>query len=250
MNVSSQATGRAVPLRQVADVEIVWEAAQIKRRNRLRSVAVECGTLPGFTAADIVSELQPWLEEQAATWPPGTFYEIGGEVESSGEANASIGAKLPLAGMIIVLLLVTQFNSIRRPAIILITIPLGLIGVVAGLLLSDSYFGFMTLLGVISLAGIVINNAIVLLDRIRIEIDEVGRTPFDAVLEAAQQRLRPILLTTFTTMGGMIPLWLGGGAMWEPMAISIIFGLAFATALTLGVVPVLYAVFFRVNTPN
>ncbi|MDA8016760.1 MAG: efflux RND transporter permease subunit [Thermoanaerobaculia bacterium] len=249
LNVSSQATGQAIPLRQVADVEIAWEAAQIKRRNRLRSVAVECGVLPGTTASDVVAELEPWLEEQAATWPPGTSYELGGELESSGEANASIGEKLPIAGMIILLLLVTQFNSIRRPAIILITIPLGLIGVVAGLLLARSYFGFMTLLGIISLAGIVINNAIVLLDRIRIEIDEVGRPPYEAVLEATQQRLRPILLTTCTTIGGMIPLWLGGGAMWEPMAISIIFGLAFATALTLGVVPVLYAVFFRVQKP-
>jgi multidrug efflux pump subunit AcrB len=131
--------------------------------------------------------------------------------------------------------------------IILITIPLGVIGVVVGLLLARSYFGFMTLLGVISLAGIVINNAIVLLDRIRLEIEDNGRTPQDAILESAQRRLRPILLTTCTTVGGMLPLWWGGGAMWEPMAISIIFGLVFATALTLGVVPVLYSVFFRVS---
>ena len=149
--------------------------------------------------------------------------------------------------MIIILLLVAQFNSLRRPLIILITIPLGIIGVVFGLLVADSYFGFMTLLGVISLAGIVINNAIVLLDRIRIEIEDNGRTPAQAVIESAQRRLRPILLTTCTTIGGMLPLWWGGGAMWKPMAISIIFGLAFATMLTLGVVPVLYSLFFRVS---
>lgn len=250
LNVYSQATGRSVPLQQVADVRIAWEPAVVQRRGRLRTVAVECGVEPGTTAFDVVAAIRPWLEERAATWPPGTSFELGGEIESSGEANASIGAKLPVAGLLIVMLLVAQFNSIRRPLIILITIPLGIIGVVVGLLAADSYFGFMTLLGVISLAGIVINNAIVLLDRIRIEIEEEGREPREAILESAQQRLRPILLTTCTTIGGMIPLYTGGGAMWEPMAISIISGLAFATALTLGVVPVLFAVFFRVPEPG
>jgi multidrug efflux pump subunit AcrB len=153
-------------------------------------------------------------------------------------------AKLPIAGLIIVLLLVGQFNSIRKPLIILITIPMGIIGVVIGLLVARSFFGFMTLLGIIALSGIVINNAIVLLDRIRIEIEDHGRPANDAIIEAAQRRLRPILLTTITTMGGLVPLWLGGGPMWEPMAVSIIFGLAFATVLTLGFVPVLYSLFY------
>ena len=108
----------------------------------------------------------------------------------------------------------------------------------------------MTLLGIISLAGIVINNAIVLLDRIRIEQEENGLPADQAIIEAAQQRLRPILLTTATTVGGMLPLWLGGGPMWEPMAIAIIFGLLFATLLTLGVVPILYSLLFRVRFAN
>ena len=247
LNIYSQSTGSSVPLKQVADVEVAWEPAQVKRRNRLRTVAVECAVEPGTTAAEVDAQLLPWLEEQAKGWAPGYGFEIGGENESSSEANASIGAKLPVAGLIIVMLLVAQFNSFRRPLIILITIPLGVIGVVVGLLLARSYFGFMTLLGIISLAGIVINNAIVLLDRIRIEIEDGGLSPQQAILESAQKRLRPILLTTCTTIGGMIPLWLGGGAMWEPMAIAIIFGLAFATLLTLGVVPVLYSLFFRVS---
>ena len=140
-----------------------------------------------------------------------------------------------------------QFNSFRKPSIVLLTVPLGLVGVVIGLLVARSYFGFMTLLGVISLFGIVINNAIVLIDRIQLELDENGRSPERAVVEAAQRRLRPILLTTATTIGGLIPLYLGGGPMWEPMAIAIMFGLAFATVLTLGVVPVLYALFYRVR---
>ena len=114
---------------------------------------------------------------------------------------------------------------------------LGLIGVVVGLLATGSYFGFMTFLGVVSLAGIVVNNAIVLLDRIRFEITEHGLEPARAVIEASRKRLRPILLTTATTVGGLIPLWLGGGPMYEPMAIAIIFGLLFSTMLTLGVLP-------------
>ena len=105
----------------------------------------------------------------------------------------------------------------------------------------------MAFLGVISLAGIVINNAIVLLDRINIEINENGLSPGQAVIEACQRRLRPILLTTTTTVGGLIPLWLGGGAMFTAMAVAILFGLIFATALTLGFVPVLYTLFFRVK---
>ncbi len=247
LSVYARATGGSVPLKQVADIEIAWQPSKIVRRDRLRTVTVECGLEPGVTATDVNNAILPWLEEQESTWGLGYSWEFGGEAETSGTANASIGAKLPIAGLIITLLLVAQFNSIRRPVIILLTIPLSIIGVVVGLLVARSYFGFMTLLGVISLAGVVINNAIVLLDRIRIEIDDNGRSPAQAIIESAQRRLRPILLTTCTTVGGLIPLWYGGGPMWEPMAIAIIFGLLFATALTLGVVPVLYSLFFRVD---
>ncbi len=247
INVYSQATGHSVPIDQVAEFELVWQPAIIERRDRLRTVTVESLLVDGYTAADVNNELKPWLDEISRDWEFGYSWEFGGEAETSGKANASIAAKLPIAGLIILILLVGQFNSLRRPAIILLTIPMSVIGVVVGLLVTRSYFGFMTLLGIISLAGIVINNAIVLLDRIRIEIDENGLTPAAAVVESAQRRLRPILLTTATTIGGLLPLWLGGGPMWEPMVIAIIFGLAFATILTLGVVPVLYTLFFRVN---
>ncbi len=247
LNVYSQQTGRSVPLKQVADLEVEWQPAKIYRRNRLKSVEIYADLVPGVTAAEITNVLIPWLNEEQKSWPVGYFYDLGGEYEQSDKGNQSIVAKLPIAGLIIILLLVGQFNSIRRPLIILMTIPLGLIGVIVGLLVAKSYFGFMTLLGVISLAGIVINNAIVLLDRIKIEIEGNGLEPNRAVIEAAQRRLRPILLTTLTTVGGLLPLWLGGGPMWEPMAIAIMFGLVFATILTLGVVPVLYTLFFRVK---
>ncbi len=247
MNIFSQATGRSVPLGQIAYPRLAWQPGVIERRNRLRTVSVEALLESGYTVADVNEVMAPWLETQAAGWPFGYGWEFGGEAETSGKANAAIGAKLPVAALLIVLLLVAQFNSLRLPLIVLLTIPLALIGVVAGLTLTRSYFGFMTLLGIISLSGIVINNAIVLLDRIRIETDENGLEPAAAVLAAARQRVRPILLTTATTVAGLMPLWLGGGPMWEPMVIAIIFGLIFATVLTLGVVPVLYSLLYRVD---
>ncbi len=225
LTVFSQVTGRSVPLKQVADTRVVWEPNNVYRRDRVRTMTGQCQVGDGLTAAEVNAVLAPWLAEQERDWPFGYYWEFGGEKESSGDSNASIVVKLPIAGFIIIMLLVAQFNSIRRPLIILMTIPLAIIGVVIGLLVLDSYFGFMTLLGVVSLAGIVINNAIVLLDRIRIEIEENGLEPADAIIESAQKRLRPILLTTATTIGGMIPLYLGGGPMWEPMAVAIMFGL-------------------------
>ena len=247
INVYVQSTGKSVPFDQVADVELVFQPAVIERRNRLRTVTVEALTTPGFTASQVLADIDPWLRDYSRDWSFGYGWEYGGEAETSGKANTAIAAKLPIAALIIVLLLVAQFNSLRRPAIILLTIPLALIGVTFGLLVAKSYIGFMTLLGIISLSGIVINNAIVLIDRIDANGTLQNVTAQDAIMDAAEQRLRPILLTTATTIGGMLPLWFGGGPMWEPMAISIIFGLAFATVLTLGVVPILYALMFRVR---
>jgi len=250
INVYSQATGQAVPLSQVATPEVVWQPGVVERRNRLRTVTVESLLMPGVTPAEVNATMGAWLEEESKSWPFGYSWEFGGEAETSGKANVALGAKLPVALLFIILLLVGQFNSLRRPVIILATIPLALVGVFVGLALANSYIGFLTILGIISLSGIVINNAIVLLDRIRIEIDERGLEPLNAVISAAQQRMRPILLTTATTIAGLIPLWLGGGPMWEPMAVAIIFGLLFSTVLTLGVVPVLYSLFFRLPVPT
>ena len=249
INVYAQSTGRNVPLKQVADVELSFSPSKILRRNRAKTVTVHADIDPasGMTAFDLIPQLDAWLQPASASWPVGYIYEFGGEIESSGKAQTSIGAKLPIAALLIVLLLVGQFNSLRKPTIILLTIPLGLIGVVIGLLVTGKEFGFVTLIGIISLAGIVINNAIVLIDRIQIEIDENGRAPTHAVIESAQRRLRPILLTTATTSGGLVPLWLGGGPLFESMAVAILFGLLFATVLTLGFVPTLYSLFFRVK---
>ena len=243
LNVHAQATGRTVPLLQVADTQVVWEPSTVRRRNRIRTVTVAADVEPGMTPTDVVTALRPWLDEQQAEWPIGFRYEFGGEEEGAIQANRSILEKLPVGAVIILLLLVGQFNSLRRTAIILLTIPLGFIGVVVGLLVAQSHFGFMALLGNVALAGIVINNAIVLIDRIGIEMQS-GLDPQRAIIGAVQRRLRPILLTTATTVAGLLPLWLAGGAMWEPMAVAIIFGLIFGTVLTLGVVPILYSLLF------
>lgn len=246
VNIFAQSSGKNVPLIQVANIIPDWQYAKIKRRNLYRTMTVSCDAASGFTASDITNILSPALTEISANWKPGYAFTLGGESEQSGDAMGAVGAKLPLAGFIILLLLIAQFNSFRKTFIVLSTIPLGLIGVIIGLYAFDSYFGFMAFLGVISLAGIVINNAIVLIDRIKIEIEDFGRTPYEGIIAAAQQRFRPILLTTFTTTLGLIPLYLGGGLMWEPMAIGIMIGLLFATVITLLFVPVLYKVLFRV----
>jgi multidrug efflux pump subunit AcrB len=234
LTIYSQAKGTAIPLTQVADIEIVvadieivWEPAKILRRDRLKAITIGAQINPGFTAAEGFNALKPWLTESATHWPFSFRYELGGDAESSQKGNKSIADKLPIAFFIILFLLVSQFNSIRKSVIILATIPLGLIGVTAGLLIGQSFFGFMTLLGIISLAGIVINNAIVLLERIQLETDELGLTPYDAIISASQKRFRP--------------------EMWEPMAIAIMAGLLFSTLLTLGVVPVLYALLYRIK---
>ncbi len=246
LSVFSQ-DGSSVPMTQVASAQLEWESAEILRRDRYATVTVDSETVEGVTPFDVIAELEPWLEEQKKEWGIGYRYEFGGEVEGSGKANASIAAKLPIAGMVIVMLLVWQFNSLRKPVIVLATILLALVGVAIGLIIMRSYFGFMTLLGVVSLAGIVINNGIVLIDRIEIEKAENGLSPPHAVIQAAQQRFRPIMLTTATTIASLIPLYAGGEAMWQPLAVAIMFGLAFATMLTLGFVPLMYSLFYRVS---
>ena len=241
-------TGKSVPLTQVADIDILWKPPKIIRRDGLHTITINADLLDGVTSFDVKKQLDSFLAKM--DWPLGYSYEYGGEIESSAMAQKAVSAKFPVAAMIIIVLLMAQFNSLRRTGIILMTIPLGIIGVVFGLLITQSYFGFMTYLGVISLTGIVINNAIILIERIEFELDVTKLSPQDAIIEAAQRRMRPIMLTTMTTIGGLLPLWFAGGPLWQPMAIAIIFGLGFATVLTLGFVPIFYSLFFNVKYPK
>jgi multidrug efflux pump subunit AcrB len=247
LNVYSYLNGASVPLLRVADTRLVWQPSNIRRRNEIRTLTLKTdvkGRYPSEVLADIIPLVEKLKESDF--WPRGYAVEYGGEFEKSREANQSIIAGLPLAFGLILLVLVYQFNSIRRPMIIALSIPPMIIGISIGLLLTNAPFGFMAMLGMISLTGIIVNNAIMLIDRVEIE-KERGQNPPDAVVIASQRRLRPILMTTLTTMVGLIPLSIQGGEMWRPMANTLIFGLAFATILTLGLCPVLYSVLFRIG---
>lgn len=247
LNVFAQASGRSVPLLQVASIVPQWQYSKIKRLDLKRTINVSSKLREGGNAAVIMAAITPWLEEQAKTWPQGYTYELGGDAKQSSESMGSVIKYLPLSAFIIVLLLIIQFNSFRKMGMVVLTIPLGIIGVVIGLLIFQEPFGFMPFLGVISLAGIVINNAIVLIDRMEIEQRDLGRSEQDAVIAACLQRFRPILLATFTTVLGLIPLYLSGGEMWEGMAVSIMVGLLFGTIITLIFIPSLYSALFKVN---
>ena len=247
-NIYSAATGQNVPLSQVADVRVDWQFAKYIRKDLVRTMTVGAYLQPGYNAADIFDDIGPWMKQQKALWDYGYDYEFGGEDEDTNENLGAIFSRLPLAFFLIVILLVLQFNSIRKATIIVLAIPLGIIGVVAGWFIGGSFVSFFGVLGVIALAGIVVNNAIILIDRIDVEISEnpdVDRR--DAILLAANNRFRPILLTTLTTSLGMLPLLFGGGLLWEPLTLAIIFGLFFATVITLLFVPVLYRLLFKVS---
>ncbi|WP_299183937.1 efflux RND transporter permease subunit [uncultured Aquimarina sp.] len=247
LNIYAQASGKSVPLLQVASIIPQWQYASIKRYNLNKSIGITSELSNSGNAATITAEIGDWLRNQKEKWPTGYRYEFGGDEKETAENMGSVISYLPLSGFLIVLLLIIQFNSFRKMSMIVSTIPLALIGVVIGLLVFREPFGFMPFLGTISLAGIVINNAIVLIDRMEIEQKDLNRKIEDAVITACLQRFRPILLATFTTVLGLIPLYLSGGELWEGMAISIMIGLLFGTIITLVFIPALYSVLFKVN---
>lgn len=247
VNIFSQKTGKNIPLSQIADLEIDWRPPIINRRDGEKTYTIQAGVLEGYNAKKIVNEMTIWLDQYFNNLGDDYNYEIGGEIENSTNAQNAIKAKVPLAVLSILLLLIGQFNSIRKSVIILLTIPLALTGVAFGLIILDSYMGFMTFLGIISLGGIVVNNAIVMLDRFQTEKTVNKKTDARAIIDACKSRFRPIILTTATTSFGVLPLLLGGGLLFESMAIAIMFGLIFSTVITLIFVPVSYKVFFNIN---
>ena len=237
---------KSIPLMQVlSDFETVSEDAIIARRNRLLCLTVKANPGLGDNANAAIARLRPRIEELAKTFPGGYTAEWGGEQEDSAEANASLFGKVP--GILIVMFLITVFlfNSIRKPLVIFCTVPLVLVGVVWGLLAFDQPFGFMALLGLLSLIGMQIKNAIVIIDEINVRL-AAGDAPIDAVLSAGVTRLRPLGLAAATTVLGMMPLITD--PFYSAMAVTVMCGLAFATLLTLVVIPVNYALFFRL--PN
>ncbi|WP_299112684.1 efflux RND transporter permease subunit [uncultured Winogradskyella sp.] len=247
LNIYAQNSGKSVPLLQVASIEPQWQYAKIKRLDIDRTINVSSELNATGNASAIMKVMTPYMEEVSQSWPDGYSFKFGGDAENTAENMGAVINYLPLSGFIIILLLIIQFNSVRKTVMVASTIPLGIIGVVIGLLIFQEPFGFMPFLGVISLAGIVINNAIVLIDRIQIEENELKRPIEDAIIVACLQRFRPILLATFTTVLGLIPLYLSGGEMWEGMAVSIMIGLLFGTVITLLFIPSFYSILFKVN---
>ena len=238
----SYSTGR-VPLSQVTDsVDLEWDEPIIWRRDRKRTITVQAVAPNGVVASALQDDVTKKLE--AMKLPPGFTAEWGGEYESSRDSQASLIPGMVPAFIIMALVVVALFNAFRPPLIILCIIPFAAIGIVFGLLVTDQPFGFLALLGAMSLAGMMIKNAIVLLDEINIERDS-GKEPYDAVITAALSRLRPVMLAAGTTVLGVIPLL--KDVFWVGMAVTIMFGLAFGSVLTMVLLPVLYSMFFRIK---
>ncbi|WP_425396542.1 efflux RND transporter permease subunit [Aeoliella sp.] len=234
-----------VPLAQpTSEIEVEWDDGIIWRRDRRRTITIQARTPDGVPASLLQADVTPALE--AIELPPGYNLEWGGEYEDARDSQQSLIPGIVPAVVIVALVLVGLFDGFRPPLIILCTIPFAMIGVVVGLLSTGQPFGFLALLGAMSLAGMMIKNAIVLLDQINIEKAE-GKSDYHAVIDAAMSRLRPVLLAAGTTVLGVIPLL--QDVFWVAMAVTIMFGLAFGTILTMVLLPVLYACFFKVEIP-
>ncbi len=234
-----------VPIGQVIDgQETRWETPVIHRLNRIRVLRVICKQISGTTDA-LFRELKQPLE--ALSLPEGYTLEWGGEHEEQVEANTKLMSNVPIAFVAMFFISVMLFNTLRHPLIIFLGLPMTIIGVTCGMLLADKPFGFMAMLGFLSLSGMLIKNEIVLLDQINLE-KAAGKTPYEAVIASALGRARPVVMAAFTTVLGMAPLlW---DAFFAPMAVTIMGGLTFATVLTLVITPVLYCTFFRVRPPK
>ena len=241
VQVYSPVLEQTVPVAQVVrGFETVWENAMLRARNRALTITPSCNPADGLTTV-LFERLRPKIE--AMELPPGYKLEWGGEYEDQSEAQASLFARLPGGFLLMILTVILLFGKLRQPLIIWLTVPLAIIGITAGLLLFNGAFDFMAMLGALSLIGLLIKNAIVLIEQIDLEI-EGGKERYLAIVDSAVSRMRPVMMAASTTILGLIPLL--PDVFFRNMAITMMFGLGFATILTLVVVPVLYAVFFRV----
>ncbi len=236
--------GQSVPLEQMAKLWYGLEPPLIWRRQRLPTITVQADTVPGVEAATVVKSLASEIAAFKSKLPAGYDVAPGGTVEESAKAQASVFAVFPLMLFLMITILMLQLQSFQRLFLVVATGPLAVIGVAAALLLSGAPMGFVAILGVISLIGMVIRNSVILIDQIETEIAG-GRHPWDAVIVATQHRLRPILLTAAAAILGMIPI--APTVFWGPMAYAVIGGLVVATLLTLVFLPALYVAWFRIQ---
>ncbi len=242
IQVWSPILGKSVPVSQVvSEYDTRWENAVIRGRNRIQTIIASCNPLDG-AATVLLDALRPQIEE--IPLPPGYALEWGGEYEDSVNAQAGLGASLPVGFLLMILTSIFLFGKLKQPAIIWLTVPLAIIGITAGLLSTGGAFDFMSILGALSLVGLLIKNAIVLIEEIDQQI-ESGKDGFEAILDSSVSRMRPVMLAAATTILGLIPLL--ADVFFVNMSVTIMAGLGFATVLTLIVVPTLYAVFFKIR---
>jgi multidrug efflux pump len=239
--------GRTVPLTQLASVDYGQEYPIVWSRDRRPTVTVQADLAPGIQAAALVEAMAPQIAALSAALPSGYHIGVGGTVEESSKAQASLAKVLPLMLILILTVLMIQLQSFSRLFLVLSVAPLGLIGVVAALLLADKPMGFVAMLGVLALTGMIARNSVILIDQIEKE-KEQGLHPWDAVIEATTHRFRPILLTASAAILGMIPI--APTVFWGPMAFAIMGGLAVATVLTLIFLPALYVTWFGIRRPG
>ena len=239
--------GKTVPLSQLASVEYGQEYPIVWRRDRLPTVTVQADLTSGTQAATVVQSLQPQIAALNASLPNGYHVSVGGSVEESDKAQTSVIAVVPTMLLIMLTVLMVQLQSFSGVFLVLSVAPMGVIGVVAALLLPDKPLGFVAILGVLALTGMIARNSVILINQI--ETDKAkGLHPWDAVLEATSHRVRPILLTASAAILGMVPI--APTIFWGPMAYAIMGGLAGATALTFVFLPSLYVTWFRIERPD
>jgi multidrug efflux pump subunit AcrB len=236
----TNANGQQIPLRQIATIEFTDSPALISHFKTQRNVSITADALDGYSVDAITQSIITQMDNY--NWPDGYNYYVGGELESREESFGGMGQALIVAIIGIFGVLVLQFKSFSQPFIVLSALPLAIIGSVLALFITGYSFSFTAFIGITSLVGIVINNSIILIDYTN-QLRKTGKEVLVALKEASTTRFIPIILTTATTIGGLLPLTLGGGSLWAPMGWAIIGGLAVSTMLTLIVVPVLYVMF-------
>ncbi|WP_390344275.1 efflux RND transporter permease subunit [Variovorax boronicumulans] len=241
-------TGRSIPLTQIARPVFTWEPGVMWRENRDYAITVQGDVVEGLQGATVTEQLLPKLRQLEAGWHAagqgGYRIEVAGAVEESSKGSASIVAGVPIMLFLVFTLLMLQLHSFSRSLLVFITGPMGIAGVAAALLLLNRPFGFVALLGVIALMGMIQRNAVILIDQI--ELDRAAGVPaWDAIVESAVRRLRPIVLTAAAAVLAMIPL--SRSVFWGPMAVAIMGGLIVATVLTLLALPAMYAAAFRIK---
>ncbi len=236
--------GTVVPLSQVARVRYELEEPVLRRRNRDMAITVRADVKDGEQGVSVTQAILPMLKDIEAKLPFGYRIDVGGAVEESVKANRALAAVAPVMIVTILAILMLQLQNFSRMTMVFLTAPLGLIGVVIALLLAQAPLGFVAILGVIALSGMIMRNSVILIDQVQTEINE-GRDPWNAVVDAAVHRTRPVCLTAAATVLAMIPLT--RSVFWGPMAFAIMGGLTVATFLTIFFVPALYAAWFRVE---